>query len=164
MTTDTDSVPSTAELGDEYERDLRSCELQMQNFGGHLSFRGPIVTFLTPGDNLRLKDIVSQPGGGCVIVVDAGGDCSGAILGDNMATRAAANGWAGFVINGVVRDRAALSNIPIGIKALGTNPRRSLKDGAGERDAVVSFGDVDFRPGEHLVADDDGVVVLANIR
>jgi regulator of ribonuclease activity A len=154
-------IPATVELGDRLERDLRACELQLSDLGGNESFSGPIVTFRTPGDNLQLKDIVSHPGEGRVIVVDAGGDLSGAMLGDNMAARAASNGWSGIVVNGAVRDRRALQEIPLGIKALGTNPRRSRKEGAGEQNVEVSFGEVTFRPGEHLIADADGIVVLS---
>lgn len=153
-------IPATAELGDRLERDLRSCELQMTDFGGRETFSGPIVTFRSPGDNMQLKDIVSQPGDGRVIVADAGGDLTGAMLGDNMAARAARNGWSGLVVNGAVRDRRALADIPIGIRALGINPRRSRKDGEGEQNITVAFGGVEFSPGEFLIADADGIVVL----
>lgn len=155
-------IPATVELGDSLERDLRACELQLTDFGGRTSFSGRIVSFRTPGDNLQLKDIVRRPGEGRVIVVDAGGDLSGAMIGDNMAQKAAANGWSGLVINGAVRDRRALAEIPIGIRALGANPRRSRKDGAGEQNIEVSFGAVVFRPGEFLIADADGIVVLSS--
>jgi regulator of ribonuclease activity A len=64
------------------------------------------------------------------------------------------------VINGAVRDVAALRELPIGIKALGSNPRKSGKTGAGERDVVVEFGGCRFTPGAEVISDDDGVVVL----
>lgn len=60
-----------------------------------------------------------------------------------------------------MRDAATLRTLAIGIKALGTNPRKSTKTGAGERDVVVSFGGVDFAPGELAFSDDDGIVVVA---
>ena len=71
------------------------------------------------------------------------------------------NGWAGLIVNGAVRDAAALRTIDIGIKALGTNPRKSTKTGAGERDVAVEFGGVVFVPGEIAYSDDDGIVVVA---
>ena len=71
------------------------------------------------------------------------------------------NGWAGLIVNGAVRDASTLRTLDIGIKALGTNPRKSTKTGAGERDVAVTFGGVTFVPGEIAYCDDDGIVVVA---
>ena len=111
-------------------------------------------------DNALLKKVVSEPGQGKVVVVDGDGSVHCAMLGDKMAEIALGNGWEGLVINGAIRDAAALAPLDIGIKAVGTNPRKSHKHGAGERDVVVSFGGAVFTPGAHLVSDEDGVVVL----
>jgi regulator of ribonuclease activity A len=59
-----------------------------------------------------------------------------------------------------VRDAAALRGLDIGIKALGTNPRKSGKTGDGERDIEVSLGGVTFVPGQVAYSDDDGIVVV----
>ena len=67
---------------------------------------------------------------------------------------------AGIIINAAVRGVAVLSQLPIVVKALGFNPRKSTKTGAGKRDVVVEFGGATFSPGAVLYADDDGVVVL----
>jgi len=72
---------------------------------------------------------------------------------------AVANGWAGIVINGCVRDVTELGQLPIGIKALGSNPRRSAKMGMGEVDVPVTFGGATFTPGQSIYSDDDGIVV-----
>ena len=61
---------------------------------------------------------------------------------------------------GAVRDVEALAALDIGIKALGSNPRKSAKLGAGQVDVPVTFGGVTFRPGAHLSSDEDGVVVV----
>ena len=60
-----------------------------------------------------------------------------------------------------MRDSVALEELGLGVKALGTNPRPSRKEGAGETDVPVSFGGVTFEPGAQLWADEDGVVVLS---
>jgi regulator of ribonuclease activity A len=65
------------------------------------------------------------------------------------------------IVNGAVRDAAALRDIELGIKALGTNPRKSEKTGAGERDVTISLGGVEFVPGDIAYSDDDGIVVVA---
>lgn len=82
-------------------------------------------------------------------------------MGDVIAESARANGWAGAVINGAVRDAAVLAAMDFGVKALGTNPRKSAKEGQGDRDVPVSFGGIEFVPGEMVYADADGIVVRA---
>lgn len=77
-------------------------------------------------DGSELPEL-AQPGAGRVIVVDADGSLDQCMLGDNMAATAAGNGWAGIVVVGAVRDANALSDVPLGIKALGTNPARPTK-------------------------------------
>ena len=59
-----------------------------------------------------------------------------------------------------MRDAAELGRLALGIKALGSTPRRSAKTGAGELDVPVTFGEVTFRPGAMLYSDEDGIVVL----
>jgi regulator of ribonuclease activity A len=80
-------------------------------------------------------------------------------MGDMIAKIAVSNKWAGVIINGAVRDTAILAELPIGLKALGSNPRKSAKTGAGERDVPVEFGGARFEPGALLYSDEDGIVV-----
>jgi len=96
-----------------------------------------------------------------VLVIDGGGSLHTALVGDLIAELARSNSWTGLVINGAVRDAAALRGMDIGIKALGSNPRKSTKTGAGERNVEVSLGGVTFVPGEIAYSDDDGIVVVA---
>jgi regulator of ribonuclease activity A len=151
---------ATADLVDEHGDALESCDLQLRQFGGHRKFRGPITTVRCHQDNALLKAVLGEPGKGGVLVVDGGGSLHTALVGDLIAGLGAGNGWAGIVVHGAVRDAVTLATLAIGVKALGTNPRKSTKTGAGERDAVVSFGDATFTPGRELVSDDDGIVVL----
>ncbi|GGK79515.1 ribonuclease E activity regulator RraA [Ornithinimicrobium pekingense] len=150
----------TADLYDEYEERLESCDLQLRQYGGRRVFAGPIATVRCREDNALVKATLATPGEGRVLVVDGGGSLHTALMGDLIAASAVSNGWAGVVIHGAVRDVAALAELDLGVKALGSNPRKSAKTGAGERDVVVSFGGATFTPGAQLVSDDDGVVVL----
>jgi len=93
------------------------------------------------------------------MVVDAAGFLGAAIVGDQIAALAIRNGWAGIVIFGVLRDSVALRGMDIGIKALGTNPKKSGKKGVGEQGVPVSFGNVIFHPGEWIYSDPDGILV-----
>jgi regulator of ribonuclease activity A len=83
-----------------------------------------------------------------------------ALAGEKVASLARDNGWVGLVINGCIRDAAALRGLDVGINAIGTTPRASGKAGLGELDVPVTFGDVTFRPGDMLFSDEDGVVTL----
>ncbi|MCL2667572.1 MAG: ribonuclease E activity regulator RraA [Micrococcales bacterium] len=154
------TLKATADLVDEFGEALASCDTQMRQFGARKHFGGRIVTIRCFQDNGLVKATLATPGEGQVLVVDGGGSLHTALMGDMIAAAAVANGWSGVIINGPVRDSAALAGMDLGAKALGTNPRKSAKAGAGERDITVEFGGVQFVPGRLVVADDDGVVVL----
>lgn len=102
---------------------------------------------------------MDEPGDGAVAVVDGGGSTEVALIGDIIAAKAAKNGWAGVVINGAVRDVVDLSEIHIGIKALGTNPAKSVKKGEGTVDVMLHFGGARFEPGHWIYCDENGVLV-----
>lgn len=150
----------TADLVDEHGEALQSCDLQLRQYGARARFAGTAVTLRCHQDNALVKAALAEPGAGKVLVVDGGGSLHTALMGDLIAASAVANGWEGVVIHGAVRDVAALRELDLGVKALGSNPRKSAKDGAGERDVVVAFGGVSFAPGATVVSDDDGIVVL----
>jgi regulator of ribonuclease activity A len=152
---------ATADLVDEIGPDVRSCDLQFGQYGGQSMFAGPITTVRCFQDNALLKSVLSEPGNGAVLVIDGDGSVHTALVGDVIAGLARDNGWAGLVVNGAVRDAATLRTMDIGIKALGTNPRKSTKTGEGLRDAAVEFGGLIFAPGEIVYSDDDGIVVVA---
>ncbi|MGI5326630.1 ribonuclease E activity regulator RraA [Actinomadura nitritigenes] len=150
---------ATADLIDDFGDELRSCETQFRQYGGRAAFAGPVSTVRCHRDNGLVKRVLNTPGEGRVLVVDGAGSLASALMGDMIAASAVANGWAGVVINGAVRDVPALRGLDLGVKALGSNPRKSAKDGAGEVDAPVAFGGVEFRAGDWLYSDEDGIVV-----
>ncbi|BBY81374.1 ribonuclease E activity regulator RraA [Mycolicibacterium pulveris] len=150
----------TADLVDEIGPDVRSCDLQLRQFGGRAQFAGTITTVKCFQDNALLKSVLSEPGHGGVLVIDGDGSLRTALVGDLIAGLGVQNGWAGLIINGAVRDAATLRTLDIGVKALGTNPRKSTKTGAGQRDIPVGFGGVVFTPGDIAYSDDDGIVVI----
>ena len=150
---------STADLYDERGDQLRSVSLQFLNLGGMSGFSGPIRTVRCFQDNALLKSLLSSPGEGAVLVIDGGGSLETALVGDIIAALAVDNGWAGLLVNGAVRDRIALGTLPIGVKALGSNPAKSTKTGAGEVDVIVEIGGGQFVPGATVWCDDDGILV-----
>jgi regulator of ribonuclease activity A len=153
-------VTSTSDLYDEHRGRAIVCELQLRQFGGVRAFSGEIATVRCSEDNVLVKRRVAEPGNGRVLVVDGGGSLRCALAGDSIAGTALASGWAGLVINGCVRDVDALGRLEIGIKALGTCPRPSGKEGHGALDVPVVFGAATFTPGARLWSDEDGIIVL----
>jgi len=85
-----------------------------------------------------------------------------ALVGDLIAGIAVRRGWAGLVICGAVRDSVALDLLDLGIKALGTNPQKSSKTGAGVVNGLVEIGGVWITPGQIVHSDEDGIVVMAH--
>jgi len=152
------SVASTADLWDEHGEALQSCSVQLRHYGGRTAFSGVVSAVLCHRDNALVKAALAEPAEGRVLVVDGGGSLESALMGDLVAASAVAQGWAGVVIHGAVRDVAALRELPVGALALGSNPRKSAKSGVGERDVPVAFGGVEFVPGQRLWADEDGIV------
>lgn len=151
---------ATADLYDERGEELASLSaLQFLNLGGRAAFDGPVRTVRCFQDNALLKSILSTPGAGAVLVVDGGGSLETALIGDIIGDLAVANGWAGVVVNGAVRDRVALGGLELGVRALGTNPRKGGKTGEGDADVVVTIAGVDVRPGAWLWSDEDGILV-----
>jgi regulator of ribonuclease activity A len=134
--------------------------LPLVSFGGIRAFDGPVETVYAPEDNTLVRATLEEPGDGRVLVVDGIGSGRVALLGDNVAQLAVDHGWAGIVVNGCVRDSAELAGMRVGVLALGTCPVKSHKYGWGRRGEPVTFGGVTIRPGDRLVADADGVIVL----
>jgi len=151
---------NTCDLYDQYGAAARVLNWMAQDFGGCLRFAGEVETVKCFEDNGRVKELASTPGNGRVLVVDGGGSNRTALVGDMIAASALQSGWAGLIINGCVRDKAALAGLNIGIKALGTTPRTSVRRGEGTIGIAVEIGGVRIQPGDRLFADEDGILIL----
>lgn len=151
---------ATADLCDAHGEAARVLTLPLRDLGGRLRFAGPIATLRVHEDNALVRAALEAPGAGRVLVIDGGGSVRTALVGDQLAALAVQNGWAGIVVHGAIRDAEAIGALDLGVKAMTTCPRKSAKNGWGERDVPVTFGGVTFTPGEWLAADADGVVVL----
>ena len=149
----------TPDLCDEHAEIVRVADPIFRGFGGVSSFGGQIVTIKCFEDHSLLAETVDEPGKGRVLVVDGGGSRRCALLGDNLAVTAAANGWAGVVVYGCVRDVEELAEIAFGVQALAAHPLRGIKRGIGEYDRVLDFAGVSFIPGHYVYADANGLLV-----
>ncbi|MEZ5627747.1 MAG: ribonuclease E activity regulator RraA [Rhodocyclaceae bacterium] len=148
-----------ADLCDQFDAEVRVVEPMFRSFGGKSAFHGRITTLKVFEDNSLVRTALEGPGNGRVLLIDAGGSKRCAMVGDQLAVLGVNNGWAGIVVYGCIRDAKAIASMPIGVFALGTHPRKSVKKGVGDVDIPVTFGGVTFTPGDVLYADEDGVVV-----
>lgn len=150
---------TTADLCDAHQENCQVCTTQFRQYGGRRIFSGRIRTVECRDDNILLRRALEQPSPGEVLVVDGGGSLESALIGDIVAGLGLKNGWGGVIIFGAVRDANALGTLDFGVKALGTNPRKSGKTGLGRADVVVQQGGAVFTPGAWVYSDDDGVLV-----
>lgn len=149
----------TADLCDQFAAELQVAEPVFHSYGGRRAFAGPASTVHCREDNSRVREAVGEPGAGRVLVVDGGGSLRCALLGDLLAKQAADHGWAGIVVFGCVRDSAEIAGFNLGVLALATLPRRSDRQGRGERDVPVEFAGLRIQPGDWVYADEDGLLV-----
>lgn len=149
------------DLCDQYGDTLQVADPLFHDFGGKPLFYGQAVTLSCYEDNSLVRELVNRPGQGRVMVIDGGGSLRRALLGDQLAIKAAEQGWEGIVIFGAVRDVGTLATLALGVKALAACPVKTEKLGQGELDAVVSFAGVTIHPGDYVYADLNGVLVSA---
>ena len=122
---------------------------------------GPAFTVeVRPGDNLMIHAAIALAQPGDVLVVDGKGDQSSALMGALMMSACKARQLAGVVVDGAVRDRIELEALGFPVFSVGTNPNGPTKNVAGRVGHLISCGGVAVRPGDLIVADADGVVVL----
>ncbi|HVJ55595.1 MAG TPA: RraA family protein [Aliidongia sp.] len=133
--------------------------LRPMHRGGILA--GPALTVRTrSGDNLLVHKAIDMAEPGDVVVVDAGGDLTKAIIGEMMAARAQKRGLAGLVIYGAVRDSAALRAGDFPVFAAGITYRGPTREGPGEINGPVGLDGMDVAPGDLILGDEDGVLCV----
>lgn len=151
----------TCDLYDAFGETLKVLPSGLISFGGLAHFHGRAETVRCFEDNSRIRELAHTPGVGRVMMIDAAASLRTAVMGDMIAAAALANGWAGAVIWGAVRDRAQLRGVTLGIMALGCTPRRPVKRNEGQTGLDIEMGGVPVASGDYVVADEDGVVIFA---
>ena len=149
----------TADLYDTHSDLVQVAQPIFRDFGGRPHFHGPVFTLKVFEDNSLVRKTLETAGENRVLIVDGGGSLRCALLGDQLGELAVNNGWAGIIVNGCVRDSRVLSGMDLGVKALATNPRKSLKRGVGESDVLIIFAGVTVHSGDYVYADEDGILI-----
>jgi RraA family protein len=129
--------------------------------GASVAMLGPALTVRTrPGDNLMVQKSLDLAQPGDVIVVDAGGELAGAIVGEIMSNYAVMRGIAGIVVYGAVRDLAALRAGTLPVYALGATPHGPDREGWGQINVALNLNGMIVEPGDVMLGDADGVVCV----
>lgn len=149
----------TSELCDIYHEEVNVVEPLFSNFGGRSSFGGQIITVKCFEDNGLLYDLLEENGRGRVLVVDGGGSVRRALINAELARLAVQNEWEGIVVYGAVHQVDDLEELDIGIQAMAAIPAGADSAGIGESDIRVNFGGVTFFSGDHLYADNTGIIL-----
>ena len=149
---------TTPDLSDAYP-DTQALAPILKNLGGKKTFWGKVETLQCPDDNSFVKELLNSQGKGKVLVVDANGISTVALLGDMIAEAGVKNNWNGIVINGYVRDIDILGKLDIGVQALGTMPVRSEKKNQGQLGIDITFGGITFSRGNYIYADNNGLLL-----
>lgn len=122
---------------------------------------GPALTVRTrPGDNLMVHKALGLAQPGDVIVVDAGGDLTNAIIGEIMTSYAVTRGIAGIIINGAIRDSGAIRRGSFPVYAAGVTHRGPYKDGPGVINGTVALDGMTIEPGDLILGDEDGLLCI----
>lgn len=150
----------TCDLYDHFLDEAGVLPAGLRHYGGRQAFHGPAATIKTYEVNTRVREMVSSPGEGRVLVVDGGGSLRRALLGDRLGALAQDNGWAGVVIWGAVRDVDELAPLDLGLMAMGHTPRKCIRSGEGETGLTLVIDGTAVNPGDLIVADADGALVI----
>lgn len=133
--------------------------LRPRHGGGGMA--GPALTIKAPpGDNLMFHKAISLAEPGDVIVVDAGGDLTNALMGEMMLMQITKRGVAGVVINGAIRDAAYIRDQNVPVFSAGITHRGPYKNGPGEINVPVAIDGMVIAPGDLVLGDDDGVLCV----
>jgi len=150
----------TADLCDKFSDRLNITEpVGFRDFGGRKSFYGKIYTVKCFEDNSFVRKVLETNGEGKVLVVDGGASMRCALMGDMLGDLAVKNQWSGIIVNGCIRDSAAMARLDLGVKALNTIPLKSLKRDVGEVNVTLHIAGTDIVPGEFIYCDEDGIVI-----
>ncbi len=149
------------DLCDQYPDLVKVIEPMFGNFGGKDSFGGEVVTIKCHEDNSLVAEQVKEPGVGKVLVVDGGGSMRCGLLGDNLALKAMEQGWEGIIVYGCIRDVDIIAELDLGVQALASHPKKSIKRNQGLLNEIISFGGVEIKPGYFIYADNNGVLVAS---
>ena len=148
---------STPDISDKYPD--KHFLLDFKCFSRAKSVHGKISTVFCPDDNSLVREMLSKNGQEKILFIDGAKSNNVAFLGDNLAALAKKNNWKGIIVNGRIRDAEIISEMEIPVFALGTCPKKSLKENKGEKDVELSIDGLRLKPDDWVYADINGILI-----
>ena len=149
----------TADFCDEHPELVEVLSHDFKNYGGSDKCRGEVITIKLDKNNSELiKLLRDEDGTDKVVVVDVSAEFF-AVVGENLMKFAVQNNYSGIIVNGYIRDTFQIQDIPVALYALGTCPKKYIPVTDGQRNIALSFGGAEFKDGDYVYADTDGVMV-----
>ena len=150
---------STPDLCDEHGDDVQVAAPVFQHYGGVRQFSGAIATVKCFEDNSKIGEMLKADGNGRVLLVDGGASPRRSLLGDKLVAQAVENNWAGIIVYGYIRDVEDIENMPVGVMAMGSVPRKTSKRGEGRVNISLDMAGLKAKPGDFIYADRSGVIL-----
>ncbi len=149
----------TADLWDQYSKELKILNLELKSYGKKTAFCGEVVTLKVFEDNSFVRRTLEDSGKGKALIIDGGGSKRCALIGDNIAKLANDNNWEGIIVYGCIRDSKVINEMNVSIKAIGTCPVKSIKRNVGVSGEMLIIEGTQINQGEYVYSDEDGVLL-----
>jgi len=149
----------TADICDQYPDRVYVLDNEFKNYGAKDKICGEVVTVRLDRNNSELiKVLKDEDGSGKIVVVDVENEYF-AVVGENLMKFAYNNNYEGIIVNGYIRDTFQIKDIPVALFARGTCSRKYIPITKGERGVDISFCGVNFKEGDYVYADMDGIIL-----
>lgn len=149
----------TADICDEHPDKVHVLDDEFKNYGAKDKITGQVITVKLDRNNSELiKVLRDEDGSGKIVVVDVENEYF-AVVGENLMKFAANNNYEGIIVNGYIRDTFQIKDINVALFARGTCPRKYIPVTEGQRNIELSFCGVQFKDGDYVYADTDGIIL-----
>lgn len=149
----------TADICDEHPDKVHVLDDEFKNYGAKDKIAGQVITVKLDRNNSELiKVLRDEDGSGKIVVVDVENEYF-AVVGENLMKFAANNNYEGIIVNGYIRDTFQIKDINVALFARGTCPRKYIPVTEGQRNIELSFCGVQFKDGDYVYADTDGIIL-----
>lgn len=150
----------TADICDEHPDKVHVLDDEFKNYGAKDKITGQVITVKLDRNNSELiKVLRDEDGSGKIVVVDVENEYF-AVVGENLMKFAANNNYEGIIVNGYIRDTFQIKDINVALFARGTCPRKYIPVTEGQRNIELSFCGVQFKDGDYVYADTDGIILV----
>jgi len=153
---------ATADLVNQFGNEVRVVDAAIfKDYGGVLGFYGQVETLSAVEGSGVVEKVLQSPGTNKVLVIEGGGNMHSAILTKTAVDSAKMAGWKGVIVHGVIQNAADIQTVDIGVKAIGTYPKKGRAT-SGSKGSTLNIAGIHFVPNTWVYCDKDGIVLSDN--